>query len=217
MTQDKQFKLVMFSTPENKHFAFNIPNEAQQSPVGFYAITDKVKELNKHIDFDYLAHDLEHRGLSTSNNLVFTVKHLHNPLKAKSDDFHETRDKWLFTCEGQSFEFYTGIGHRIPAMGFRAKQAFNDYRGKNLTQYGFDRFINEFSRPKYPTPTDLLYCLVMDASASEESFEDWCSNFGYDSDSIKALETYRECQKTASKLRKLKLNLENLREALECY
>jgi hypothetical protein len=57
-------------------------------------------------------------------------------------------------------------------------------------------------RPKKPAIADVLYSLFMDASASDENFHDWCDNFGYSDDSIKALNTYKQCLDVATALRK---------------
>lgn len=45
----------------------------------------------------------------------------------------------------------------------------------------------------------------MDAMAylDSENFEDFCNNFGYDTDSIKALKTYKACKKQAEKVSRL--------------
>lgn len=58
---------------------------------------------------------------------------------------------------------------------------------------------------KEPTAGDVLSCLVMDATGVENStsFEDWCSDYGYDSDSRKTLKTYKACKKVVVKVRRL--------------
>ena len=48
--------------------------------------------------------------------------------------------------------------------------------------------------------SELIYCILSDYA--DETFDDWCSNFGYDTDSRKALETYLECQNNWVRLRK---------------
>lgn len=53
-----------------------------------------------------------------------------------------------------------------------------------------------------PTPADVLSCLLSDAEAASESFEDFCSSFGYDSDSRKAERTYRQCEKLAPRVKR---------------
>lgn len=44
-----------------------------------------------------------------------------------------------------------------------------------------------------PLLADVLYSLHMDASAADETFDDWCANYGYDTDSRKAFASYHEC------------------------
>jgi hypothetical protein len=45
-----------------------------------------------------------------------------------------------------------------------------------------------------PNPIEVLWSLCRDGlSAFQSTFPDWCGEFGYDSDSIKALEIYNEC------------------------
>jgi hypothetical protein len=44
-----------------------------------------------------------------------------------------------------------------------------------------------------PTAEGVLECLLSDASAGEMTFEEFCSDFGYDSDSRKAERTHRAC------------------------
>jgi hypothetical protein len=212
-------KLAILTTPENKHFAFNVPNESNQNPVGFYQITDKFKEANKHIDFDYLAHDLEFRGVAAkSENPEFKIQHIRAPMKQKSDNWQETADAWAITCKGITFDYYTGIGHRVMkgTLWHADKLEYKRLKNANLTECGFTKFL-ELTKPVAPKPTDLIYSLIADASACEESFEDWCSNFGYETDSRKALETYLACQASGEKLRKLGLKLDILREALQDY
>ena len=54
-----------------------------------------------------------------------------------------------------------------------------------------------------PTDTDVLPCLLADYSTVNESFEDFCMNFGYDEDSRKAEKIYKQCQRNGKKLEKL--------------
>lgn len=58
-------------------------------------------------------------------------------------------------------------------------------------------------RPKAPTAEDVVSSMALDASACNESFDDWCATFGYDTDSRKALETYLACQNSGAELRKV--------------
>ena len=70
-----------------------------------------------------------------------------------------------------------------------------------------------------PTPPELdrvLDCLASDASGYDNSrdFEDWCSEYGYDTDRRKAEKCYRDCGEQAKHLRHL-LGEDSYRELLE--
>ncbi len=54
-----------------------------------------------------------------------------------------------------------------------------------------------------PTAAGVLECLLSDASSADESFPDWCGNYGYDDDSREAYRTYRQVQRQTAKLREL--------------
>jgi hypothetical protein len=58
---------------------------------------------------------------------------------------------------------------------------------------------------KQPTVADVLDCLASDSAGVEnaDSFEGWCSEYGYDTDSRKALATYKQCEKQADRLKSL--------------
>lgn len=111
----------------------------------------------------------------------------------------QTRDKWdcdAWICrfsivpgKSASFEYFTGLGHR-----------------KN-------------DKPVRPCASDVLYSLVMDSSAENESFEYWCSNYGFDTDSRKALDTYLQCQSNGKKIRTILGNslLSKISELLQDY
>jgi len=54
-----------------------------------------------------------------------------------------------------------------------------------------------------PRAEDVLDCLASDAAGVENarSFEDWCSEYGYDTDSRTAERIYKACEKLAEKLK----------------
>jgi len=54
-----------------------------------------------------------------------------------------------------------------------------------------------------PTVEDVLNCLISDASSTDYSFEEWCREFGYDTDSRKAEQIYKICQTQSVKLQRL--------------
>lgn len=56
-----------------------------------------------------------------------------------------------------------------------------------------------------PTVKDVIGCLALDAAgyANARSFEDWCGEYGYDTDSRKAERTFKIIGKQADALRRL--------------
>lgn len=70
--------------------------------------------------------------------------------------------------------------------------------------------------PKLP---DVLHSLLLDGSAVDARFEDWCAEYGYSDDSIKALDTFRECERIGKALLRAftRAELEELREAFSGY
>ncbi len=51
-----------------------------------------------------------------------------------------------------------------------------------------------------PSAADVLACLCSDARAGDQSFESFCSEFGYEQDSRKAEATHKACARMAKKL-----------------
>lgn len=54
-----------------------------------------------------------------------------------------------------------------------------------------------------PDTAGVLECLLSDASMGEESFTDFCADFGYDEDSRKAYRIWEECSNIGRRLRRL--------------
>lgn len=56
-----------------------------------------------------------------------------------------------------------------------------------------------------PDTWDVAYCLLSDAQCVHwgESFEDFCANLGYDSDSMKAYKTYQQVLKQTEALKRV--------------
>lgn len=71
---------------------------------------------------------------------------------------------------------------------------------------------------KAPTKKDVLYSMIMD-DVSYMDFNEFCSNFGYDNDSIRALNTFKACQTQTDNFYRLfnEDEREILRELLEDY
>lgn len=74
------------------------------------------------------------------------------------------------------------------------------YRGRRLT-------VDFYTGPAAAEPdaASVMECLASDASsvANARGFEDWCSEYGYDTDSRKAERTFKTCAAQTAKLRVL--------------
>jgi hypothetical protein len=58
--------------------------------------------------------------------------------------------------------------------------------------------MNPDLRSRYDV-LNALYCFVSDAVSGLDSFEDFCSNLGYDTDSRSAFKTWQACQRSSIK------------------
>lgn len=149
-------------------------------------------------------------------------------------------DKWVVSFNEHDFEYYTGIGHRIAKNNYTFTQA--DERtikklkdiwglermphlmkatGDKVLRRGGGKTISDL-RETYtvpPTQANVLYCLLLDAAAHMYTFQEWCNEYGYDTDSRKALDMYMECQATHDKLRDIFTyeQEDKLRSLLEDY
>lgn len=76
------------------------------------------------------------------------------------------------------------------------------------------------AKPIMPKPTDVLASFAIDSDVIDAGgFEEWCSSYGFDSDSRKAKKTYDACLAMALKLRAALGDdgLRTLREACDGY
>ena len=92
--------------------------------------------------------------------------------------------------------------------------------GFNYLDYFTVLGLRSKNKPIRPKIADVLYSLILDAtSAADENFFDWCDNYGYPNDSIKAMNIYKKCLETAQILRKHFSfdTLRTLREMLQDY
>ena len=112
----------------------------------------------------------------------------------------QVRDDWQ--CDGwrfclkkgkqvESFEYFTGTGHRETVRGFVAAGMPGAKRVNGHWQA---------QRQQKPALVGLLHSIVLDSGAARQTFAEWCADFGYDTDSRKALATYEACQICAEKL-----------------
>lgn len=101
----------------------------------------------------------------------------------------------------EEFEFFTGLGHRKPNESPMAKASAHSLRSVSKRMLAWEKHYKNYpDKPQAPHPADVLHSIILDSSAVGQSFESWCSDFGYDTDSRKAYATYEACQKNADKL-----------------
>lgn len=96
-------------------------------------------------------------------------------------------------------DFYQGLGHRKPIKGVNGPVKC-PYPPHTM---GAEAWNKQNVRPVAPTAAAVLYCLLSDMEVIDQSFTDWASDFGYDTDSRKALATYKACCATGLALRKV--------------
>jgi hypothetical protein len=95
-----------------------------------------------------------------------------------------------------STDYFTGLGHRVYPKGWWP------HFDKTLTRNTLAWHEQEKrKKPVAPDAAGVLHSLCMDAQAANESFSDWCDNYGYSSDSITALNTYQACEKIGREMR----------------
>ena len=67
-------------------------------------------------------------------------------------------------------------------------------------------FWGSIMNPEIDTKQELLfafYCFLSDGEGSRYGFNDFCANFGYDTDSRKAYKTFKTCEKSLKKAGKI--------------
>lgn len=83
------------------------------------------------------------------------------------------------------------------------------------TSFDFFGSVNDWNKNKRSTDAKFaVYCFLSDALAGENSFEDFCSEFGYDTDSRKAEKIYKACEKSAEKAKRI---FSDLYQAIEFF
>ncbi|QCQ61615.1 hypothetical protein barba126A_phanotate59 [Rheinheimera phage vB_RspM_barba_12-6A] len=144
-----------------------------------------------------------------ANHIHFNSRY--NGTKKAFDD-KNIMDSWAVKIGLHEFEYYTGVGHRISCLKNMYKLTTKQLDGvKDLKELlGKDRLDNTVfklsdgvSYAVSPTQASVLYCLLLDASGAEENFYDWCANFGYETDSRKAIDIHNACCDILLKMRKI--------------
>jgi hypothetical protein len=109
------------------------------------------------------------------------------------DDTKWDHDQWdvCLTLRGRPLRqvFKTGSGHRLhPKLPMDLRKV----HPSSLVMHDFRR-ANP-GKPVSPCAATFLYSVLLDAQGAEDTFSGWCSEFGYDTDSRRARDTYDTCQ-----------------------
>lgn len=118
------------------------------------------------------------------------------------------------------FEYKTGLGHRVLSKIDKnyLRRLTTSAQGVNARERA--RFIRANSVPKRPDILGPLHSMLLDGdSAAQNTFTEWCSEFGYDNDSIKARGIYDACQKAHDQLHRMftREQVAKLNELMEDY
>ena len=136
-------------------------------------------------------------------------------------------DGWRFTMKNQSFEYFTGLGHREDVTADTKKRAAYDFpgltekdaAGQTMCGRRYLQRVQELRKPQIPPIAGLLNSLILDGEARNESFTSWCDSYGLDVDSRKALATYMSCQENSDKLHTVfsQAQIAHIQELLQDY
>ena len=100
-------------------------------------------------------------------------------------------DKWSATFQrGKahvSFDYFTGLGLR------KSSKPTPEHVSRRPNTLDAIKWKAAFLLPVNPKVLDILYSLHSDSEAASQTFTEWCENYGYDTDSRKALALYDEC------------------------
>lgn len=113
--------------------------------------------------------------------------------------------RYLVELNGHTFDYSTGLGWvrfegKKPEGCAALRQDEIEIVTQSSAAYRRPQFGENVWR-KAPSEGDILECLQGDVEAGQMSFNEFCDTFGYDNDSLKALDVYRACMETARKLR----------------
>jgi len=95
-------------------------------------------------------------------------------------------------------EFRTGVGHRKASIPMPA-----DIRRLAPNILMRVEWEKRYIKPVAPPAASILSSLILDSGIGGSTFEEFCGDFGYDTDSRKAFDTYMACQKILNKVRAL--------------
>lgn len=129
-------------------------------------------------------------------------------------------DEWRVRLKSEradySTQYFTGTGHRVDTPATKLTRI--ELKNVNRNSIAWQNMLKGM-KPKAPSPAAVLHSFVLDGGAIDQSFIDWCEEYGSDPDSRKALATYEACCESGRKLRQLftREQREELAQLLQDY
>lgn len=168
------------------------------------------------------------------NQLGLTYTATFVPTPQPEDKEKHPQLHWLCTLtkgrQSMTIPYHQGCAHVIGYQQFqknRYERGLHDAMIREACETGVvrtdwkkDPYISRKVKQPKPKLTDVLYCLVTDSSVLNTSgFEEWASDFGYDTDSREAEKTYRACLDQSLQFKSLigQAALDTLRETFQDY
>lgn len=133
----------------------------------------------------------------TKENILLNIKLYVQPAFKTQEDMNDgwkkTANKW-----------------QVKLVYFDKVHVADFYMGSEL--------VDEMGKPKEPTKENVLFDMIMD-DVRDLDFNDFCSEFSYNNDSIKALKVYKACKRKTKTYYDMfdSEEREVLRELLEDY
>lgn len=123
------------------------------------------------------------------------------PIPLVPEPVADDREQLADVCERHNVQIDCVLTGESPPAGFpRGSMAYEVtlmMDGRALVT----PFHQGSAHKEPPTAADVLYCLILDLSCGEQSFEEFCSEMGADTDSRKAYATWETCSNMAPKVR----------------
>jgi hypothetical protein len=114
---------------------------------------------------------------------------------------HLTLQHMTGTHTAERFDYYTGLGSR-QRVEWESAPCYDNGPQPRPGSLLYETWVKS-AKPVAPNAADVLQCLISGMSAEDQTFEGWCSDYAYDSDSRSAEATYNACREDALKLRKI--------------
>jgi hypothetical protein len=173
------------------------------------------------------ANDIRAEVERIAAHAAVSMQAVHMGIKQKALGGDSPMDHWsvCFTKRygdgdevSEDFDFFTGLGHREKPQWKHGVTGYGNGPEPRPGSLLYEQWEKQ-AKPQAPHIADVLHSIILDSSAAGQSFESWCDEFGYDTDSRKAEDIYRACQENADKLARIfnANDREALTQALQDY